>query len=65
MWSRLSHTLAPLTKIMSSNVKFKWAKIKQDAFDKIKRNAERDTLLVYPNFNEEFKIHTDASDFQL
>ena len=25
----------------------------------------RDTLLDYPDFNEEFKIHTNASDFQL
>ena len=25
----------------------------------------RDTLLTYPNFNETFKIHTDASYFQL
>ena len=24
-----------------------------------------DTLLTYPNFNETFKIHTDASAFQL
>ena len=24
-----------------------------------------DTLLAYPVFNEEFKIHTNASDFQL
>ena len=26
---------------------------------------DRDTLFAYPDFNEEFKIHTDASDFQL
>ena len=25
----------------------------------------RDTLLTYPSFNETFKIHTDASVFQL
>ena len=25
----------------------------------------RDNLLDYPDFNEEFKIHTNASDFQL
>ena len=25
----------------------------------------RDTLLTYPDFNEAFKIHTDASTFQL
>ena len=26
---------------------------------------DRDTLLTYPDFNENFKIHTDASDFKL
>ena len=25
----------------------------------------RDTLLTYPDFNETFKIHTDASVYQL
>ena len=25
----------------------------------------RDTLLAYPDFNEEFKIHTDDSKLQL
>ena len=39
--------------------------VKQDAFDKIKRIMARDTLLTYPDFNETFKIHTDASAFQL
>ena len=33
MWSRRSHTLAPLTNIHSSKVKLKWNRIKQDLFD--------------------------------
>ena len=57
--------LAPLTNITSSKVRFKCTKIKQDAFDKIKRIVARDTLLDYPDFNEEFKIHTNASNLQL
>ena len=65
MWARRSHELLPLTKIISSKVKFKWTKIEQDDFDEIKRIVERKTLLTFPGFNEEFKIHTDASDFQL
>ena len=43
----------------------KWTKIEQDDFDKIKRIVARDTLLTYPDFNGNFKIHTDASDFKL
>ena len=65
MWARCSHTLAPLTKISSNKVKFKCNKIYQDAFDEIKRIGARDTLLTYPDFNEEFKIHTNASGFRL
>ena len=39
--------------------------VEQDTFDKIKRIVAHDTLLTYPDFNETFKIHTDASAFQL
>ena len=65
MWPRRSHTLAPLTISMSINRKFKWAQVEQDAFDKIKRIMARNNLLTYPGFNETFKIHTNASAFQL
>ena len=49
----------------SSKVKLKWTKIEQDSFNKIKRIVARDTLLNYPEFNETFKVHNNASDFQL
>ena len=39
--------------------------VKKDAYNKIKRIVARDTLLAYHNFNEAFKIHTNASAFQL
>ena len=65
MWQRRSHTLSPLTRITSNKSKFKWTKVEQDAFKKIKRTIARNTLLTYPNFNETFKIQTDASAFQL
>ena len=65
MCPRRSHTLAPLTVIMSYERKFKWTKIKQDAFDKIKWIVARDNLLIYPDFNKAFKMYTDASAFQL
>ena len=37
MWPRRSHTLAPLTRLIYIKSKFKWTKVKQDDFDKIKR----------------------------
>ena len=63
MWTR--HSLAPLTNIFSSKNKFKWTKIKQYGFGEIKLVVARNTLLSYPDFNEEFKIHTDAINLQL
>ena len=57
--------LAPLPKLMSINRKFKWKKVKQDAFFKIKQIVTRNTLLTYPDFNKTFKVHTDASNFRL
>ena len=64
IWARCSHALAPLTKTTSSKVKSKWTKTEQDDFSEIKRIVDRDTLSDYPDFNGEFRIHTDASDFQ-
>jgi len=37
----------------------------QKAFDEMKQLIATETLLVYPDFNEEFVIHTDASHKQL
>ena len=57
--------IAPLTRLTSKNVKFKWTDVEQKAFDKIKKHVAREVLLSYPNFNEEFIIHADASQTQL
>ena len=65
MWPNRSYTLVSLTKLTSINRNFKWTKGEQDTFDKIKRIVARNTLLTYLYFNETFKIHTDASAFQL
>ena len=62
IWNKL---LASLTKITSGKVKFKWTKIENNNLEEIKRIVAHNTLLVYPDFNEEFKIHTNATDFQL
>ena len=65
MWLRRSQTLATLTALLSIKRNFKWKKVEQDAFNKIKRIVASDNLLTYPDFNEKIKIHTDASAFQL
>ena len=65
MWIKRSHILAPLTKLVSKTQKFVWEKEQQHAFDIIKKVISKETLLVYPNFNETFQIHTDASHRQM
>ena len=49
----------------SKQAKWNWSKGCQNEFDTIKKLISRETLLSYPNFNEPFEIHTDASKLQL
>ena len=65
MWQHRSHLLAPLTTLLSKNIKWRWTDVEQRAFDDIKLMISRDVLLAYPDFSKPFEIHTDASKFQL
>ena len=65
MWDRRSHLLQPLNTLTSNTVMFKWIDVEQQEFGKIKQIVACDTLLIYPDFNESFDIHTYASYFQL
>jgi len=65
MWIRRSDVLAPLSKLTSKTVKWQWTAVEQKAFDTMKRIIARETLLVYPDFNQPFIIYTDASHTQL
>jgi hypothetical protein len=65
MWKRRSHILAPLTALCGKTVTWKWTKECTEAFESIKRSMARETLLNFPDFNKEFHIYTDASDYQL
>ena len=63
MWSKRPHLLQPLTALTSKKIKFKWTCVDQKYFDEIELIVPRDTLLIYPNFNKRFDIHTYASEF--
>jgi hypothetical protein len=65
MWIRRSHVLAPLAALTSKTTTWKWGPEQQEAFDTMKKIISREVLLAYPDFNEEFVIHTDASHTQL
>ena len=61
-----SEVLAPLkTKPTSKTAKFEWTTVKSKGFKDMKKALSRNTLLAYPDFSKEFKIHTDASHTQL
>ena len=65
IWATISHTLAPLTELMSSKVRFNWNKIEQQVFEEIKQIVACNILLSYTDFNRELKINNDARRFQL
>ena len=50
---------------MSKEAKYKWTDEHQHAFEQVKKVVSKETLLAYPDFNQPFEIHTDASDYQL
>jgi hypothetical protein len=65
MWPRRSETLAPLTGLTSKVVPFQCTDVEQQAFDKMNAIVCHKVLLLYPDFNKPFHIHTDASHYQL
>lgn len=65
MWIRRSHLLAPLTRLCSKDAKFVFGDKEREAFNAIKQVISKQTLLAYPDFNDKFVIHTDASHTQL
>ena len=64
MWRNHKHKLNTLAKLCSIKVKFQWTRIEQKSFIEMKK-VGRDLFLLYPNFSEEFIIHTDARKMQL
>ena len=54
-----------LTKVPRGSKFFKWDKVQDKAFQEIKKLISKSTMLIFPDFNKVFEIHTDASDYQL
>ena len=65
MWIRRSDILAPLANLTSKEAKWQWTNEHQSAFDTIKKMVTEETLLLHPDFNEPFKIHSNASKINL
>jgi len=65
MWVCRSEILTPLTALTPKEAKWVWTDINQKEFDKMKKIVAREVLLSYPNFDNLFEIHMDASTTQL
>ena len=61
MWPKRSELLVPLSTMTSSKEKFKWTPEHDKAFQEMKKNMARETILSFSYFNKPFEIHTDAS----
>ena len=49
----------------TKKVPWYWDEIHQQAFEKVKATIAKDVTLAYPDYSQEFEIHTDSSKFQL
>lgn len=56
---------APLNKLTSINVEFKWGAQHEIAFENLKQCLINPPVLVYPDFEKEFILTTDASGLGL
>jgi hypothetical protein len=68
LWERRAHILAPFSNLIKGatrNGPIIWTDELEKAFLQLKKMVVTDTMLVYPDFSQEFEIHTDASDYQL
>ena len=65
MWQHRSEILAPLSSMTSKQAKWNWSKECQKVFESIKKLGPRESKLSFPNFNEPYVIHWDASKVQI
>ena len=54
---------APLTALLKKGVQFSWTESREAAFKELKRYLTDDPILKYPDFDKEFILQTDASDY--
>ena len=54
-----------MTNLTPIKIKFKWEDKEQKISKEITRVASHSNSLYYPDFNENFEINTDASNFHL
>ena len=53
---------APLTELTKKNAKYLWSTKHDESFEALKKALSNTPVLIYPNYDEKFKLFTDASD---
>jgi hypothetical protein len=54
-----------MSRLCGKNTKFLWKTEHQDAFCKMNEAIAKEMMLTYPNFDEPFIVHIDASSKQI
>ena len=62
---RFAEIAAPLQETIKTNKNFKWTKECQSAFEALKSKLTSKPILAYPDFESEFTVYTDASNYAL
>ena len=60
---RYAHVAEPLNKLLRGGTVYRWNEDCQKAFEDLKTRLKTAPILVHPNFEKEFILETDASDF--
>ena len=55
----------PLTSLLKKNTIFNWTSSQQESFENLKKQLISTPILQYPNFQKEFILTTDASNFAI
>ena len=57
--------MSPLTALAGKKKSFKWTPEHSRAFQEVRSMVAQDTMVVHPNFDKPFVLHTDASNQQI
>ena len=60
-----AHIASPLTDLLHNDREWKWGKEEKEAFQRLKQALLTEPVASYPDYDLEFRLHTDASKVAL
>ncbi len=55
----------PLNALTKKHARFEWTDECQRSFDELKNALVNDRVMIYPDVNKRYQLHTDASDYTI